>query len=498
MKRRSLLASAAAAPLLALGKPALAAEKVLTVGAAVFPDSLRAGTGSFASLSLMTQTNDPLILRDNTSGLHPGLATKWEQIDPLTMRFHLRQGVKFSDGTDFTADDVVFTINFALDPQNAYAMVARINQIESATAVDKYTVDIKTKAVFPTLLRGLSDIIIEPKAYVEKVGANGFTAKPMGTGPFIFQKWVPGDHYTLTANKNYWGGAPKVDKIIIRTIPDGSTRVAALVAGEAHIIEEVPIDLIDQVNASDAKIDEIGTTAGLVLTFDPTIKPFDNARIREAFDLAIDKELILKQILKGHGELLQGQVLTKGVLGFDPGLKARPFDPEKARQMLKEAGYDFSTPVPITTQNGKYVSDTDICQAIAGMLNKIGVKATVNIVEGGVFQQMNNALKFGPMYMVGWYSLGDADFATVWYTRAGRRTNWNSPEYDKMFVAARSTNDEKERVKLYHEMAALAYRENPSIFLFGLPSIYAVDKKVKGFGAAADKVLRLSQVELGK
>jgi len=222
---------------LAFAQPLLAADKVLTVAAAVFPDSLRAGTGSFASLSLMTQTNDQLVIRDNKSELHPGLATKWEQIDPLTMRFHLRQGVKFTDGTEFTADDVAFTINFALDPQNAYAMVARINQIASATVVDKYTVDIKTKAVFPTLLRGLSDIIMQPKAYVEKVGANGFAVKPMGTGPFIFQEWVPGDHYTLTANKNYWGGAPKVDKIVIRTIPDGSTRVAALVAGEAQIIE---------------------------------------------------------------------------------------------------------------------------------------------------------------------------------------------------------------------------------------------------------------------
>jgi peptide/nickel transport system substrate-binding protein len=498
MNRRHVLAVAALLAPLAFAQPLFAADKVLTVGAAVFPDSLRAGTGSFASLSLMTQTNDPLILRDNKSDLHPGLATSWEQIDPLTMRFHLRQGVKFSDGTDFTADDVVFTINFALDPQSAYAMAARINQIASATAVDKYTVDIKTKAVFPTLLRGLSDIIMQPKAYVEKVGANGFAAKPMGTGPFIFQEWVPGDHYTLTANKNYWGGAPKVDKIVIRTIPDGSTRVAALVAGEAQIIEEVPIDLIEQVDASGAKIDEIGTTAGLVMTFDPTIKPFDNARIREAFDYAIDKDLILKQILKGHGEILQGQVLTKGVLGFDPDIKARAFNPEKARQMLKDAGYDFSTPVPITTQNGKYVSDTDICQAIAGMLNKIGVKATVNIVEGGVFQQMSNALKFGPMHMIGWYSLGDADFATVWYTKAGRRTNWNSADYDKMFVAARSTNDEKERVKIYHEMQALAFRENPSIFLFGLPSIYGVARNVKGFGAASDKVLRLSQVELGK
>ena len=499
MKRRSLLASAAVAPLFAVGKPALAADKVLNIGAAVFPDSLRAGTASFASLSLLNQTNDQLITRDNKGDLHPALATKWELIDPLTMRFTLRQGVKFTDGVEFTAEDVAFTIKYVLDPQTAYAQAARINQIATATVVDKYTVDIKTKVVFPTLLRGLSDIIMQPKHYVEKVGTNGFANKPMGTGPFIFQEWVPGDHYTLTANKNYWGGAPRIDKVVIRTIPDGSTRVASLVSGESHIVEEIPIDLIDQVNASGStKIDQIATTVGLVLTFDPTIKPFDNARIREAFDYAIDKPLILKQILKGQGDILQGQVLTRDALGFNPDLKARPFDPEKAKAMLKEQGFDFNTPVPITTQNGKYVSDTDICQAIAGMLNKIGVKATVNIVEGGVFQQMNNALKFGPLHMIGWYNLGDADFATVWYTKAGLRTRWYSEEYDKMFVAARSTNDTDERVKIYREMGALAYRENPSLFLFGLPSIYGVGKNVKGFGAAADKVLRLSQVELTK
>ena len=499
MKRRSLLASAAVAPLFALGKPALAADKVLNVGAAVFPDSLRAGTASFASLSLLNQTNDQLITRDNKGDLHPALATKWELIDPLTMRFTLRQGVKFTDGVEFTAEDVAFTIKYVLDPQTAYAQAARINQIATASVVDKHTVDIKTKVVFPTLLRGLSDIIMQPKHYVEKVGINGFANKPMGTGPFIFQEWVPGDHYTLTANKNYWGGAPKIDKVVIRTIPDGSTRVASLVSGESHIVEEIPIDLIDQVNASgSAKIDQIATTVGLVLTFDPTIKPFDNARIREAFDYAIDKPLILKQILKGQGDILQGQVLTRDALGFNPDLKARPFDPEKAKAMLKEQGFDFNTPVPITTQNGKYVSDTDICQAIAGMLNKIGVKATVNIVEGGVFQQMNNALKFGPLHMIGWYNLGDADFATVWYTKAGLRTRWYNEDYEKMFVAARSTNDTDERVKIYREMGALAYRENPSLFLFGLPSLYGVNKDLKGFGAAADKVLRLGQVELGK
>jgi peptide/nickel transport system substrate-binding protein len=494
MQCRLVLALAA---VFAFGGPAFAADKTLTVGGSVFPDSLRSGTSSYASLSLLEQTNDPLIARDNKGDLHPALAVSWEAIDPTTMRFHLRQGVRFSDGESFTADDVVFTIDRVIDPKTAYAMLSRIGQVESVAAIDPYTVDIKTKTVFPTLLRGLSDIIIEPKHYYEKSSAAEIASHPIGTGPFIAQEWVPGDHYTLTVNKNYWGGAPNFDKLVIRTIPDGSTRVASLVAGESQIIEEVPIDLIDQVTESGAaKVDEISTTVGLVLTYDPTIKPFDNPAVREAFDYAIDKKLILKQILKNQGEILQSQVLTKGVLGWNPDLQARPYDPAKAKRMLEQAGYDFDTPVPITTQNGKYVSDTDICNAVAGMLNQIGVKATVNVVEGGVFQQMTTAKKLGVLYMIGWYSVGDADFASVWYTQGGFRTKWIDPEYEQLFVAARSTNDIAERIKDYHRMMEILHEQNPSIFLFGLPSLYGVSNGIGGFGAAADKLLRLTQVRL--
>jgi len=233
-----------------------------------------------------------------------------------------------------------------------------------------------------------------------------------------------------------------------------------------------------------------------VLTFDTTIKPFDDPKVREAFDYAIDKKLILAQILKGQGEILQGQVLTKGVLGWNPDLKDRGYDPARAKKMLQDAGYDFNTPVPITTQNGKYVSDTDICNAVGGMLTQIGVKATVNVVEGGVFQQMSNAFKLGPLYMIGWYSVGDADFASVWYTKAGLRTKWSDPEYESLFVAARSTNDVEQRVKDYNRMMAILDDQTPSLFLFGLPSLYGVSDGINGFGAAADKLLRLTHVQI--
>jgi peptide/nickel transport system substrate-binding protein len=498
LTRRRLGQAALAGTMLGAGiAPAAAATKTLTIGASVFPDGLRPGISSFASASLLEQVNEALYGRDNAGRTHPALAESYTQLDELTAQFKLRQGVKFHDGSELTAEDVAFTINYVIDVKNGYGLLARIAPVTGATAVDRYTVNITTKAVFPTLLQGLSNILIQSKAYFAKVGFDGLQAKPMGTGPFVFARWTPGDRYELTANKAYWGGAPKLDRVVIREIPDPGTRIASLVAGETQIIEEVPIDLIPQIEGSrDTKVDEIVSSVGLILTYDVRVAPFNNPKVREAFDHAIDKEAIRKEILKGRGEILQGQLLTSTTFGFNPGLKARPFDPEKARALLKEAGFNFRTPVPITTQSGKYVSDVDICNAVAGMLSNIGVNATVNVVEGGVWTQMQRAQKAGPIYMIGWYSLGDADFASVWFTEGSKRSVWTHPEYEQLFLAARSTNDQAAREKAYHRMMEILYAENPAMFLFGLPSLYAVSRKVSGFGAASDKILRLAKADI--
>lgn len=483
-----------AAGLVGPGRTAMAAGGTLVCGASVFPDSLRPGISSFASESLLEQSNEPLYTRTNAGKLEPALAASMTQLDDLTVQFKLRPGVKFHDGTDLTAEDVAFTINYVIDVKNGYGLLARIAPVTGAKVIDPLTVNVTTKAVFPTLLLGLSSILIQSKAYVEKVGFDGLQARPMGTGPFIYQRWTPGDRYELTANKAYWGGAPAFDKLVIREIPDPGTRIASLVAGETQIIEEVPIDLISQVESSKvAKVDEIVSSVGLILTYDVRVAPFNNPKVREAFDYAIDKEAIRREILKGRGEVLAGQLLTSNSFGFNPEIKARPFDPEKAKALLKEAGYNFRTPVPITTQSGKYVSDVDICNAVAGMLSNIGVNATVNVVEGGVWSQMQRAMKAGPMHMIGWYSLGDADFATVWFTEGGRRAMWKNDEYEKLFVEGRSTNDEVARNKAYNRMMEIMHAENPAMFLFGLPSLYGVSRKISHFGAASDKILRLSK-----
>jgi peptide/nickel transport system substrate-binding protein len=213
-------------------------------------------------------------------------------------------------------------------------------------------------------------------------------------------------------------------------------------------------------------------------------------------DYAIDKPLILKEMLGGTGSLLQGQLLTSNTFGFNPAIKARPYDPAKAKALLAEAGYANGFSTSITTRSGKYLSDVDICNAVAGMLAEVGIKAQVNVVEGGVFSKMAEAQDLGPAHLVGWYSLGDADFAAVWFTKGSGRSFWVDPEYEKLFLEARTTVDQDKRLAAYHRMMAIMHEANPAIFLYGLPSIYGVSKSLTGFNPPSDKILRLSQTAL--
>ncbi len=476
---------------------AFAKGGTLTVAIQGLPDSLDTGISSFAALCLAYQTMDPLILRNDRGENLPGLAEKWTPVDATTWKFDLRRNVKFHDGQPFTAKDVKFTLDYILDPKSVYGTKQRISQIAGAEVVDDHTILIKTKGPFPTLINGLGDIPMEPKHYVEKVGRPGMVAKPMGTGPFVFASWIPGERYELKAFKDYWAGSPTVDGVVLRQIPEGSTRVAALLSGEAQIAEELPIDLIPPIEKSpNAAVESVESTVGLILTFDTRKPPFNDKRVRLALNYAIDRQKILDKILMGQGSLLQGQMLTSNTFGFNPKLKAFPYDPKKAKALLAEAGYEKGFETSITTRSGKYLGDVDICNVCAAMLADIGVKTTVNVVEQGVFSKMTNAKDMGPMYMVGWYSLGDADFATVWFTEASGRTVWVNPEYEKLFVEARSTVDQAARLKAYHRMMEIMHEEAPTLYLFGLPSVYGRSKSLKNWSAPSDKILRLARASI--
>ncbi|MCC7273039.1 MAG: hypothetical protein IT561_10235 [Alphaproteobacteria bacterium] len=493
---RMLRVAAIMAGILMTALPA-AAQKTLNVGVSVFTGTLSPSGGGYTTLSLVLLTSDGLVRRNADDTLGPGLAERWETVSPTQWRFHLRKGVKFHDGTEMTSADVKYTLDYVLDPKTVYVRKTRIGGIARVEAIDPYTVEIHTKQPYPVLLRGLSEIPIEPRLYRERVGMDGYAKKPIGTGPFKYVNLVPGDSYELEANKDYWDGAPKFDRLVVRQIPEGATRVAALVSGEVQIIEEVPVDLIPSVQRRrDVEIVSVPSSVSMVLTLNQLEPPLNNPKLREALDVAIDRELINKQMLDGRGEILQGQLVTKGTFGFNPNLKPRAFDPARARQLLAEAGYPNGIDLTMLTQSGRYLSDTDIANAVAGMWQNVGVRTTINTLEGAVWTRLDRTKELKPINMIGWFSVGDADFNTVWYTQASNRAYWKNDEFEKLFVAARSTIDPQERLRHYGRMMEIMHDEIPSIFLFGLPRVYGKSKRVKGWEPSSDSLLRLSKLEL--
>lgn len=488
----ALAASVIAGPCFAQAK-----DDTLVVGAAVFTDSLSPAAGGYITLSLVYQTWEPLVARDADDKLVPSLAERWEALSPTHWRFHLRRGVKWHDGTPFTAADVKFTIDYVTDPKTVYVRKGRIAGIVGTEVVDEHTVDIRTANPAPLLLRGLADIAIEQKATTEKLGLREAHRRPVGTGPWKYQEWVAGDRYDLVANPDYWGGAPAMKKLRIRTISEGATRVASLIAGETHIIEEVPVDLLPSVERRrNLKIDSIESSVSLVLTFDTRKPPFDDVRVRQAVDFAIDKKTLLQQMLGGYGSVLDGQLVTKATFGHNPKLQPRPFDPAKAKALLAEAGHARGFDTKINTLSGRYLSDVDIANAAAGMMSAVGVRTTVNVVEGGVWSQLDRNKEQGPVYQIGWFSVGDADFNTVWYTEASKRNYWTNAEFDRLWQEARSTIDESKRLAAYHRMMEIMHEELPSIFLFGLPRISARQASVEGWQPSRDSLLRLHKVRV--
>ncbi len=493
----SLGMAALAATMLAGAGSVHAQDDTLVVGAAVFTDSISPAAGGYITLSLVYQTWEPLVARDAEDKLVPALAQRWETLSPTHWRFHLRPGVKWHDGTPFTAADVKFTLDYVTDPKTVYVRKGRIAGLVATEVVDANTVDIRTAAPAPLLLRGLADIPIEQKAITEKLGQKEAHRKPVGTGPWKYGEWVAGDHYDLTANADYWGGPPAMKRLRIRTISEGATRVASLIAGETHVIEEVPVDLLPSIERRrNLKVDAIESSVSLVLTFDTRKPPFDDVRVRRAVDFAIDKKTLLQQMLGGYGSVLDGQLVTRATFGHNPNITARPFDPAKAKALLAEAGHAKGFDIKINTLSGRYLSDVDIANAAAGMMTEVGVRASVNVVEGGVWSQLDRNKEQGPMYQIGWFSVGDADFNTVWYTDASKRNYWSNAEFNRLWQEGRSTLDEEARRKIYHRMMAIMHEEVPSVFLFGLPRISARSANVEGWQPSRDSLLRLHKVKV--
>ncbi|UZF91768.1 ABC transporter substrate-binding protein [Bosea sp. NBC_00550] len=444
-----------------------------------------ANHGNNSTESALVNIYDYLVDKDFSQGrlrFAPRLALTWQSDDNIHWTFKLRDDVYWHNGDKFTAQDVKFTIERSQQDKKLVNS-SKFRRIKSVEAPDDLTVKIETDGPDTLLLHAFvgNGAGILPKAAFEKAGKDEFFKQPVGTGPYVFKQWIKSDRVVLVKNARWWGGTPKWDSVVIRSIPETTTRVAELLTGGVDIAVNIPPEDIARLD------DNKGTRA---LTFDIARnlalhvrtgkdRVTGDPRIREAIDLAIDRNAIVQQVLEGHGTPTRG-FFPPAIPGFAPDLSRNiRFDPERAKALLREAGYGGrkQPAIRISTPSGRYVKDREIVEAVAGYLEDVGFKVQVEVLDWTVYNNKVVGDGFGELYLWGMGSYTDA--STLFVDNFKRHYDWADETFDGLATAVRTARTEEERIAISQKGQQIVADERVRIGLLFPQSIYGVSDRVK-------------------
>lgn len=415
------------------------------------------------------------------------LADKWEvSPDGLTYTFYLRPGLKFADGTPVTAEDWQWSLDRARDQNNGIWWFT-LEAIESVTATDE-TVVFKLKEPYVPFIYSpaLFNTVVMPKAKVEAAGGwEQFMQAPIGTGPYMMTQWVKNDVMTLERNPNYWEeGKPVVDEIILKTIPDDNARILALQKGEVDAINFVPKSRVAELKA-DPNIEVLMFPSSFTnyLSLNDRRTPFDDKRVRQALSYAIDRDALIKAVNFGIGEPATG-FRPRGSLYYNDSLPGWPYDLEKAKALLAEAGYadGFKTTCQIVAGSE---SDLQTATVIKDMWSKIGVDLEIQQVEGGLWTDNYYGNNFDTLINYWTDDIPDpseeTNYAVVYKTSESFHSGFQSDEVDQLASDALKETDPEARKAMYWRIQEIFNDETPFIPLWHEPFVVAVRKNVKDF-----------------
>jgi peptide/nickel transport system substrate-binding protein len=311
------------------------------------------------------------------------------------------------------------------------------------------------------------------------VGKEGIATKPNGTGPFKLVAWSKNERLVLEANERYWRGAPRVKKITVRPILEDAARIAALQAGEVDLISPIPHVRIAELKRSDKLvIKTIPAPRIFHVTIDVRKPPFDNVKVRQALNHAVDVNAILKSLYFGYGTRL-ATVVDKGALGYDPKVQPYPYDPKKARALLADAGFPNGFETEFDSFTGSIADHAKPAEAIVGYLQKIGLKIKHNVFEFGAFGPRRVANQTAPLFI---YSIGDAylepSWVIRWLTQGGLGMHYKNARLDEMLTRIEATDDPKARAAQYSDVQKLIKDEAPFIFLFQADAVFGMSARI--------------------
>jgi len=422
----------------------------------------------------------------------PGLATKWEQSkDGMAWTFYLRKGVKFHDGTPFNAEAVKVFFERMIGPEKPSRAGLFVPFVSSVDILDEYTAKVNMKTPFAFFLNNLAHSasgVISPTAL--KTYGKDISRRAVGTGPFKFVEWVHGDHLTMVRNDEYWGGKPRLDKIIVKTVKEDSARVMMLQSGDANLIVRIPSEDIPRLEKdANLRLDSTETLRVLFLGINCYKKPYNDVRIRQALAYAIDKESIVKNIYQGRA-LVASNIVTPLTTGYIP-IKGYSYDPEKAKNLLAEAGFPNGLKVKFWSPQGRYPKDFEMAQAIQQQLKKVGIDCTLDTMEWAAYLA---ATRKPPeqadveIFILGWapssaearWTLYALFTSEQWVPKGNNRFFYSNKEFDEAvekFARAAAKAEMDKHLKIAQE---LLMKEAPAIPILVTKETIGYNKKLKG------------------
>jgi peptide/nickel transport system substrate-binding protein len=429
----------------------------------------------------VTQWMFDVLVRSERDGSPTGeLAKDWKQVDPLTWEFTLVEGAKFQNGEPVNAEAVKYSFDRMGDDDHVgFMQIFRQSKLKEVKVIDELSFQMITEEPAPELLFWLSESFIVPPKYYSESTAETLALEPIGSGPYKLVEWVKDDHLTFIANEDYWQGAPEIKNVVLRVIPEATTRMNELMAGNVHFITALNSEQYANIDTDKSDPLTVETWRKMHIGFGmESIEPFKNKLVRQALNYAVDKQAIIDGLMGGATSPLKSIVNAPQ---NNPALEPYPYDPDKAKALLAEAGYPDGFKMVLQTSVGVFGNDKDVSQAIAQYFGDVGVETEVEVMENGKYLDdvIRNNTVVDANYM-GWgtYIVLGPQLATITCGHLDNSTKYCNPEYDALVKQAIPESDPVKREQLSFEAQQILWEDAPWVFLFRLPLFMGISSQV--------------------
>jgi peptide/nickel transport system substrate-binding protein len=468
-------------------------QDTITVGMSAEPESLDpVNMTSAPSATVSEHVTERLIYMEEDGSLTPMLAESWESNDAGTVwTFQIRQGVEFHDGEPLNAEAVAMNLRRFVNPDVGAAYAFLLGTVEEIEAVSEYELQLTLSEPFAPILSHLSHSfvgILSP-AQIEGLAPDETIQNPIGTGPYEMVEWSRGESITLERNEDYWGGAPEIQNAVFEFIPESSALIVELETGEIDAMMRVPPQEVERLE-DDPNIEVVreSSVRQVYVGFNNLQEPFDDERVRKALNYAVNKEEIVNSLFEGF--TVADAPVVPAVFGYEQ-VGPYEYDPDRARELLAEAGYSDGFEMTLHHPTGRYPLDATVAEVIQDQLSEVGIDVTLQTREWSSYLEFTGQPPEEAEYdafMLGWGTVTlDADYglyallhSNQWNPNGNNRGFYENEEVDELLDEARVTTDQARREELYAEAMELIWNDAPWIFLYNQGQINANRTYVEG------------------